>query len=146
MLPGNVRLAFLHNYSEIPKEGNILKLLCVNKKHLFSAALGTFTLSTKYITSRSITLRWSRAQRLNSTWQDRKIFIQIESKHGLKNHSFPSVVGMGNIKLFSHLSPYTEYKFTLREVAGNFIGNSTSISFNTSEDGKGYISFSKLVH
>ena len=68
-----------------------------------------------------------------------------ESKLGLRNRSFPSVVGMGNIKLFTDLSPYTEYKFTLREVEGNFIGNSTSISFNTSEDGKRYIRFSNLV-
>ena len=145
MLTCKVTLRFLHNCSEIPKERNILKLLCVNKKHLFSAALGNFTLSVKNITSRSITLRWSSAQRLNSTWQDRKIFIQIESKHGLKNHNFPSVIGMGNIKLFSHLSPYTEYKFTLHEFLLNFIGNSISISFNTLEDGKRYISFSKLV-
>ena len=116
--------------------GNILRLLFVDKKHSFSAALGTFTLSTKNMTSRSITLRWNRTQRLNSTWQDRQIFVQIVSELGSRNHSFPSKVGMGNMELFTNLSPYTEYKFTLREVAGNFRGNSTSITVNTLEGGK----------
>ena len=148
MLAAKVTVTFLYNCLEMLGKaffGNILKLLSENKKNSFSAELGTFTLSMKKITSKSITVRWNRTQRLNSTWQDRQIFVQIESKLGLRNRSFPSVVGMGNIKLFTDLSPYTEYKFTLREVEGNFIGNSTSISFNTSEDGKRYIRFSNLV-
>ena len=125
--------------------GNILRLFCVNKKNSFSAALGTFTLSKKNITSRSVTLRWNRTQRLNSTWQDRQILVQIKSELGSKNQRLPSVVGIGNIKSFTGLSPYTQYKFTLREVAGNFSGNSTSIIVNTSEDGKRYIRFSNLL-
>ena len=100
----------------------------------------------KNVTSRSIILGWTRAQKLNSTWQDRQIFVQIESELGIvRNDSFPSIVGMGNMKLFTDLSPYTNYTLTLREVAGNVSGNSTSISFNTSEDGKRYIRFSKLL-
>ena len=148
MLAARVTVTFLYNCLEMLGKaffGNILKLLSENKKNSFSAELGTFTLSTEKITSKSIILRWNRTQRLNSKWQDRKIFVQIESKLGLRNRSFPSVPGMGNFKLFTDLSPYIEYKFTLREVAGNFIGNSTSISFNTSEDGKRYIHFSNLV-
>ena len=137
-----VILTFFHNYTEILEKAffqDILRLLCVNKKYFLSAALGTFTLSTKNLTSRSISLRWSCKQKLNSTWQDRQIFVQIDSKLGSRNHSFPSVVGMGNIKLFTDLSPYTEYNFTLREVTGNFRGSSTSITANTSEGGKRHI-------
>ena len=149
MLTGKVTLTFLHNYSEISGKAffeNILRLLFVNEKNFFSAVPGLFNLSMKNITSRSITLRWTRARKLNSTWQDRQIFVQIASEPGLiRNDSFPSIVGTGNMKLFTDLSPYTKYKFTLREVAGNFSGNSTSISFITSEDGKRYIRFSKLV-
>ena len=100
----------------------------------------------KNVTSRSITLRWTRAQKLDSTWQDRQIFVQVESELGIvRNDSFPSIVGMGNMKLFTDLSPYTNYTLTLREVAGNFSGNSTSISFNTLEDGERSICFSKLL-
>ena len=91
-------------------------------------------------------MRWTRAGKLDSTWLARQIFVQIENESGvIRNDSFPSIVGMGNMKLFTDLSPYTNYTLTLREVAGNFSGNSTSISFSTSEDGKRYIRFSKLV-
>ena len=149
MLTGKVTLTFLHNYSEISRKAffeNMLRLLFVNKKNSFSAALGFFNLSTKNVTSRSITLRWTRSQKLDSTWLARQIFVQIENETGIiRNDSFPSIVGMGNMKLFTDLSPYTNYTLTLREVAGNFNGNSTSISFNTSEDGKRYIRFSNLV-
>ena len=91
-------------------------------------------------------MRWTRAEKLDSTWLARQIFVQIENESGIiRNDSFPSIVGMGNMKLFTDLSPHTNYTLTLREVAGNFNGNSTSISFNTSEDGKRYIRFSKLL-
>ena len=120
----------MHNYPEMLEKTfspSILRLLCVNKKiSLFSCAWYFYLINEKF----NIKIHYPEMESQT-----------IESKLGSRNHSVPSVVGMGNIKLFADLSPYTKYKFTLHEIAGNLRGNSTSITVNTSEGGKKHMSF-----